>query len=189
MDSQMKGDVRSLSERELVMSRKPQHPLRPLTEMEERALHRIEKATSERHDVVQRAKAIRLVHEGKMYTEVAHEAGYHNSDSIRWLIQRFNQSGLAALLIAPGRGRKPTYTSEQQVAVLTEVQREPHREQDQAATWSLTLLQQRLRHTQLPRISRETIRRTLHAAGYTWQRTRTWIPTGTALRRRKSGTV
>jgi hypothetical protein len=41
----------------------------------------------------------------------------------------------------------------------------------------------------LPRIGRETIRLTLHEAGYRYQRTRSWVRTGYALRKRKSGTV
>ena len=34
-----------------------------------------------------------------------------------------------------------------------------------------------------------TIRRALHAAGSSYQRSRTWCPTGTAVRQRKSGSV
>ena len=38
-------------------------------------------------------------------------------------------------------------------------------------------------------MARETIRQVLHEAGYSYQRTRSWIRTGYALRKRKSGTV
>jgi transposase len=73
--------------------------------------------------------------------------------------------------------------------VLSEVQRKPDREKDQTATWSLLLLRNALRTSSLPRIGAETIRHILHEAGYTYQRTRTWVHTGYALRKRKSGTV
>jgi hypothetical protein len=41
----------------------------------------------------------------------------------------------------------------------------------------------------LPRVSRFTIARTLHEAGLSWQKSRTWCATGAALRNRKSGVV
>jgi len=39
----------------------------------------------------------------------------------------------------------------------------------------------------LPRVSTFTLWRVLHGAGYSHQQSRTWCPTGTALRRRKAG--
>ena len=60
---------------------------------------------------------------------------------------------------------------------------------DQTAMWSLSRLQRALRRSDLPQIARETIRLTLHECGYSYQRTRTWVRTGYALRVRKSGTV
>ena len=113
------------------------HPLRTLTQEEEQALRRIVKATSERVDVVKRAKAILAVQAGNPYTEAAQEAGYKSGDSVSQLVERFNQLGLAALLIAPGRGRKETYTLEQRQRIMQEFQRPPDREEDQTATWSL----------------------------------------------------
>jgi transposase len=56
------------------------------------------------------------------------------------LVERFNQRGVAVLLIAAGRGRKATYTSEYHQCILQEVQRSPNRQTDQTATWSLSLL-------------------------------------------------
>jgi hypothetical protein len=46
-----------------------------------------------------------------------------------------------------------------------------------------------LRRSDLPQIARETIRLTLHECGYSYQRTRTWVRAGYALRVRKAGTV
>jgi hypothetical protein len=40
-----------------------------------------------------------------------------------------------------------------------------------------------------PTISTYTIWEVLHEAGYAFQRTRTWCPTGEALRQRKAGVV
>jgi hypothetical protein len=89
------------------MGNAQKHPLRAFTPPEEQELHRIVKATSERMDVVKRARALLCVQAGRPFTEAAREAGYKSGDSISQLEERFNERGLAALLIAPGRGRKP----------------------------------------------------------------------------------
>ncbi len=171
------------------MAQPQKEPLRALSEQEERELQRLAKATSERLDVVRRAKALVAVAAGKPFTEAAHEAGLKSGKGVGQLVKRFNAEGLAALLIAAGRGRKPTYTSEQHARIITEVQREPDREKDQTATWELLTLRTALRKQALPQVARETIRQVLHEAGYSYQRTRTWVRTGYALRKRKSGTV
>jgi transposase len=149
-----------------------------LSEQEERELHRLAKASSERLDVVRRAKALLAVANGKSWTEAAHQAGLKSGDGVGKLVKRFNQRGLAALSIADGRGRKPTYTSEQQRLIITEVQREPDRKADQTATWSLMTLRQALRKEALPHIAKETIRQVLHEHGYSYQPTHTWCYTG-----------
>lgn len=171
------------------MGKEQKHPLRALTVQEEHALHRIIKATSERLDVVKRARALRAVQAGHSFTDAAKDAGYKSGDSISQLVERFNQHGLGALLIAPGRGRKPTYTPLERAQILATVQRPPDRIQDQTATWSLMLLRNALRKAGLPHIASETVRETLHEAGYAFGKTRTWCPTGTAQRKRKAGVV
>jgi transposase len=165
------------------------HPMRSVTQEEEQALRRIVKASSERVDVVKRAKAILAVQAGKPYTEAAQEAGYKSGDSVSQLVERFNRLGLAALLIAPGRGCKETYTLEQRQRIMQEFQRPPDREKDQTATWSLMTLRNALRKQALPAVGVSTVREVLHEADYRFGKTRTWCPTGTALRVRKAGTV
>ena len=171
------------------MAQPQKHPLRAVSEQEERELQRLVKASSERLDVVRRAKALLAVAAGQPFTQAAHEAGLKSGDGVGKLVKRFNEHGLAALSIAAGAGRKPTYTSAQQARILAQVQQPPERREDGTATWSLSTLQQALRKTDLPNIARETIREVLHEAGYRFQQTRTWCRTGYALRKRKSGTV
>lgn len=146
-------------------------------------------ATSERLDVVKRVRALLSVQAGHSFTATAKLAGYKSGDSVSQLVQRFNQRGLLALLIAPGRGRKPTYTAPERARMVQEVQREPDRKANQTATWSLTLLRNALRKAGHPHIARETIRIVLHEAGYRFGKTCTWCPTGTAVRKRKAGAV
>ncbi len=170
------------------MGRPRKEELRDLKEEERRELKRVEKATSERIDAVKRAKALLEVSEGTTFSAAGQKVGL-SGEAVAQLVRRFNQRGLAALEIAAGRGRKPTYTSEQRGWVIVEVQREPDRKKDQTASWSLMLLRNALRKNRLPHIGAETIRHLLHEAGYSYQRTRTWVHTGYALRKRKSGTV
>jgi transposase len=165
------------------------HPLRTLSQEEEQALQRIVKASSERVDVVKRAQAILAVKAGKTYTQAARLAGYKSGDSVSQLVERFNQQGVAALLIAAGRGRKGTYTAEQRQRILQEFERTPEREADQTASWSLMTLRNALRREALPQVGVSTVREVLQEAGYRFGKTRTWCPTGTAIRVRKAGTV
>ena len=69
--------------------------------------------------------------------------------------------------------------------------RPPTPEADGTATWSLSTLQKALRSASdgLSTVSTYTLWQVLHGAGYSYQLTRTWCPTGTALRRRKAGAV
>jgi transposase len=171
------------------MAHPQKEPLRALSEQEERELQRLVKASSERLDVVRRAKVLVAVARGKPFTQAGQEGGLKSGKGVSKLVKRFNASGLAALSIATGRGRKLTYTSQQQGRILAEVQREPDREEDQTATWSLMTLRNALRKSGLPGIAKETIRQVLHEHGYSYQLSRTWCRTGYALRKRKSGTV
>jgi transposase len=171
------------------MGRRQQTPLRPLTASERQDLERIAKATSGRGDQVQRARALLAVSAGQSWTAAAQTSGFKSRAGIALLVRRFNERGLAALRIAPGRGRKPTYDLRARARIVARAQQSPDRERDGTATWSLTLLQRALRREGLAQISRDTIRRVLQGAGSSYQRSRTWCPTGTALRKRKTGPV
>src|SRR2546427_4532872 len=139
-------------------------PLRPLSPQEYQQLQRIIKASSERLDRVRRAKALLAVAGGYSFTQAACQADLRSGDSVAQLVSRFNQSGLLALDIAPGRGRKPTYDSEARTRILEKVQSPPNRRQDGTATWSLSTLRYSLRQEGggLDGVGATTIRRVLH---------------------------
>jgi transposase len=167
---------------------KPQkEPLRELAETERAALQRIVQASSERVDRVRRARAVLTVAAGGSFAAAAREAGLQSGATVTNLVVRFNRQGLAALSIAAGRGRKPTYEREARAQIVATAQTAPDRKKDGTATWSLSTLQKRLRKEGLERIGTNTIKRVLEDAGSSYQRTRTWCPTGTAQRVRKSG--
>jgi transposase len=164
-------------------------PLRKLNRSERTALERIVRRNSERVDVVRRATALLAVVRTGVFIHAAQEAGLHSGTTVADLVARFNRCGLAALRIATGRGRRPTYLASERARIVATAQRQPHRRTDGTATWSLSTLQRSLRRTGLPRVGTSTIRRVLQDAGSSYQRTRTWCPTGTAQRKRKSGVV
>jgi transposase len=72
---------------------------------------------------------------------------------------------------------------------LAEARRPPDRSRDGTATWSLSTLQRALRRATdgLPKVSTYTIWQTLHGAGLSWQKSRTWCETGVVVRKRKRG--
>jgi len=173
------------------MSRRQKDPLRPLSAEERTELVRLSRAHAEPAGVVARAKALVAVAEGQSFTEAARTAGRRSGDAVAQLVARFNQRGLAVLEARHGGGQPKRYTTVEQERILREVRRAPDRNKDGTATWSLTTLQRALRRAPdgLPEVSTFTIWCVLHDAGFRWGRDRSWCPTGTAVRKRKSGTV
>jgi transposase len=167
----------------------PKIVLRTLTPEERATLERLSKATSERVDCVRRATALLAVACGASFVGAARQVGLRSGTTVGNLVDRFNRHGLAAMRIEAGRGRKPTYDRVARSAIIATAQRAPERRQDGTASWSLSLLQRALRQGPYPRIGTSTIRRVLEEAGSSYQRTRSWCPTGTAQRKRKSGVV
>ncbi|SRR6266536_3399616 len=163
--------------------------LRPLTIAEQRELKTIVKASSERVDRVKRATALLAVAGGETVSAATRAAGYRSPQAVTYLVRRFNRVGLAALQIGAGRGRRPTYDAAARARIVATAQRPPDRQVDGTATWSLSTLERTVRREGLPRVGATTIRRVLHDAGSSYQRTRTWCPTGTAQRKRKAGVV
>lgn len=127
------------------MTRRQKDPLLPLTEEERHLLIRISHSHAEPASHVARAKALLTVAEGKSYTEAAKAAGRRSGDAVSHLVSRFNREGLAALEPGHGGGRRPTYAASERERILAEARREPDREEDGIATWSLSTLRRALR--------------------------------------------
>ena len=173
------------------MSRRRKDPLRTLTEPERAELLRLSRSASAPAAQVARATALLAVATGSDYQDAARAAGRKSGDAVAHLVARFNREGVAAVEPRHGGGRAPAYGDEERRRILREADRAPTPETDGTATWSLNTLRKALRSAPdgLPRVSTHTIWRTLREAGRTYQRTRTWCPTGTAARRRKAGAV
>jgi transposase len=170
------------------MSRRKKSPLRPLSAEERTALARSSRSQAAPAAEVTRARILLAVAGGSGYQQAAASVGRKCGDPVSALVARFNREGLDALQPRHGGGRS-TYDEQAKARILREVQRQPTPEQDGTASWSLSLLQKALRKAPdgLPRVSTFTIWEALHEAGYSFQRTRTWCPTGQAQRKRKAG--
>lgn len=171
------------------MSRPITQPLRSLTEPEQKELQRVSRAPSETVIRHQRAIALLAVADGRSLTEAAREAGWKVHDTVTRLIRRFNERGLAALDDFPRSGHPRNYGPTERARIEQELRRSPLLKEDGTATWSLTTLQRSLREAPdgLPEISTFTILHTIHEAGYTWQKNRTWCKTGFTLQKTKDG--
>ena len=173
------------------MPRPQKDPLRRLTATEQRELGRFRRSRIAPAAEVARAALILLVGDGHSYQDAARAVGRKSGDAVAHLVARFNREGLAAVTPRHGGGRPTTYGTPARDRILREVARTPTPEADGTATWSLSILRRVLRSAPdgLPRVSTYTIWSVLREAGYSFQRARTWCPTGRAVRCRKSGRV
>jgi transposase len=104
----------------------------------------------------------------------------------------FNQEGLAAITPRHGGGAKPQYEAAHRQQILEIVQQPPDLAISGVSQWSLSALQRHLRadaNGEFITISTYTLWQVLHQADYSWQQSRSWCATGSALRQRKSGVV
>jgi transposase len=169
------------------MSRRQKDPLRPLSDAERTSLSRLSRSQSAPAAQVARARALLAVAEGQSYTRAARLVGRATGDAVGRRVAGFDRDGLAAVVPRHGGGQRVRYGEAEQRRILAEVARAPERARDGTATWSLTMLRDALRRAGdgLPGISTHTIGRTLHAAGYSWQKGRSWCDTGVVVRKRK----
>ena len=127
------------------MGKPENEPLRRLAPTERGVLQRTAQTRSEQVDRVQRARALLSVAAGACFAAAAREARLHSGTTAADLVARFNRQGLAALSIASGRGRTPTYDATARAQIVATAQTPPDRKKDGTATWSLSTLQKRLR--------------------------------------------
>ena len=170
------------------MSRRKKDPLRPLTDDERDALTQVSRSQAAPAAHVARARILLAVATGCDYQQAAKAAGRRSGDAVSHLVARFNAEGLAALEPRHGGGPAPIYDDEARRRILAEVMRQPTPERDGTSTWTLSTLRQALATSpEGMLISTYTLWRVLHEAGFTFQRTRSWCPTGSAWRHRKGG--
>ena len=173
------------------MTRRKREQLRTFSEDERTWLERISRSQSEPSSHVVRAKQLLAVADGLNYQDAAKFAGIKSGDVTSKLVGRYNQVGLEALQARHGGGSEIKYGPNERERILKEFRRKPVPEIDGTATWSLKTLRTALQKASdgLPEVSEDTIRTVLLEHGYSWQQSRTWCETGTAVRKRKRGKV
>lgn len=173
------------------MTRPQKHPLRSLTPEEQKALEKVSRSQRESASRVTRAKLLLAVAAGSNYSEAARGVGRRSGDAVAQLVNRFNHEGLVALDCRHGGGPRVVYGREERAKVLAVVQHPPDCLADGTTTWSLSTLQRHLRDHEptFAQVSTYTLHHTLKAAGWSWQKTRSWCETGSVLRKRKTGVV
>jgi len=171
------------------MSQQQREPLRSLQDTERVSLVRLSRSARAPAAQVARARALLAVAEGQSYTAAARLVGRRTGDTVARWVAGFNHEGLAAVVPRHGGGPPLRYGAVEQRRILAEVARPPERARDGTASWSLSTLRTALRQAPdgLPDISTYTIGRSLHAAGFGWQKSRTWCETGVVTRKRKQG--
>jgi transposase len=174
-----------------LMSRIRQDPLRSLNAAEKHELIHVSQSLIDEASRVAHAKELLAVAEGKTYAEAARAAGRRAYHAVSALVSRFNKVGLAALNPGHGGGRQPNYGDKEKQRIVDELKRQPDRKDDGTAVWSIETLKKSLRRADdgLPDVGHRTIWETLHDAGYSWQKDRSWCTTGIVLRKRKDGIV
>ena len=101
------------------MASPPKEPLRAMSAAEPATRGRLthassaraargQRAGSARVDQARRARALRTVAAGQSFAQAARQAGFRSGTAVANLVARFNRHGLTAVVIAPGRGRRPT---------------------------------------------------------------------------------
>lgn len=174
------------------MTRRQNHPLRLLSTEEKQELERVSRATSESAPRVARAKALLVVAEGKSYRVAAQVCGRRSGDAVSQIVAQFNQEGLAAISPRHGGGAKTQYEAPHRQKILEIVQQSPNLAIDGVSQWSLSTLQRHLRTEvsgEFTTVSTYTLWQVLREANYSWQQSRSWCATGSALRQCKSGVV
>lgn len=172
------------------MTRRQKDPLRPLSDEEREMLKRLSRASREPAVHVVRAQLLLAVADGKSYTATAASVGRRSGEAVSHLVARFNQVGLVALEPLHSGGARTIYDSEKRQQILETVGHPPDADQDGALSWSLSLLQRRLRQQpEFSCVSTYTLWQVLHEANWSWQLSRSWCSTGEVKRRRKSGIV
>jgi len=128
------------------------------------------------------------VADGQSHTAAAQLAGRRHGDTVARWVARFNGEGLAAVA-PPWRGSSgPLWcggTAADPDRAHAVSGPDAGRHGDLVAEHAATAL--RRAADGLPRVSTHTIGRSLHDAGFGWQKSRTWCETGAVVRKRKRG--
>jgi len=148
--------------------------LRPVTAEEADALRRLTQSRTAPARAVERARIVRLAHEGARVPAIARELGLCAATVRLWL-KRFNAHGLDGLKDAGRSGRPPTYTPEQVGEVVAASLTAPQTLGLPFASWTLDRLEAYLTEARGLPIKRSRIGELLQDEGLRWRTEETWF--------------
>lgn len=148
--------------------------LRAMTEEEIETIQRWASSRTAEARLVERAKIIRIAHEGRAGKAVAEELGLNPATVRKWM-KRFNEIGLEGLRDAERPGKPPTYTTEQVGEVVATALTNPSTLGLPFASWTLDRLEAYLNEAKGIPIKRTRIDDILLAEGLRWRKQETWF--------------
>jgi transposase len=139
--------------------------------LSEAELSTIENAikSAERADVVKRATAVRMLHQGQSPAEVAEIFSVALPTPYQWF-HRFRAKGLAGLQNKPRSGRPPIADEAYQTELDTALEQEPSELGYEFALWTVQRLNQHLQKVTGKQISDERLRVLLKKRGWVYRR-------------------
>jgi len=159
---------------EVRVAREPSVFVRPLSMDEGRKLQRITR-TAKNPVRMRRAIVVLMSGQGQTVRDITSLLQV-SEDYVRDVIHAFNERGFAALDPKPSGGRPKKIGEQVRVWICVIARTSPADWGITAcSTWSLAKLRDHLRREGIvAELSRETLRRILHAGGVSWQTTTTW---------------
>lgn len=148
--------------------------LREMTDEEVETIRRLASSRTAEARLVERAKIIRVAHEGKRGKAIAEELGLNPATVRKWL-KRFNEIGLEGLQDAERPGKPPRYTPEQVGEVVATALTNPSTLGLPFASWTLDRLEAYLNEVKRIPIKRTRIDDILLAEGLRWRKQETWF--------------
>lgn len=119
-----------------------------------------------------RLLALLEVDQGRPVVAVARSLQVSRRSVHAWLHTYAAAGTLEALADRPRSGRPPVWDEEGQGWLQQLLAHSPEAYGYQATVWTVPLLQEQMRHLLGERVAARTLRRHLHALGYSWKRSR-----------------
>lgn len=148
--------------------------LRPLTDDETRAIDRLAHSRTEPARAVERARIVRLAHEGARVPAIARALGITEATVRLWL-KRFDAQGMDGLKDAPRSGRPPVYDAAEVGAVIAASLTKPDELGLPFGSWTLDRLTAYLHEEGGLAIGRSRIATLLQEEGLRWRTQETWF--------------
>lgn len=118
-----------------------------------------------------RLAAVLTVAQGRTVAEVADSLGVSRQSIYGWL-QAYQAGGVAALMEQPHPGRPSGWAETMHTLLQEMLNTTPQAYGYPATTWTIPLLAEQLRQQTDWLMTDKTLRRELHALGYSWKRSR-----------------